>query len=76
MNERLQKTIADALRVDRNLVTPELGVGGVERWDSLGHLRLMLSVEQAFSVQFTTEEIASLVNVSRIIESLKAKGVL
>ncbi len=76
MDERLQKTIADALRVDRDLVTPDLGMGGVERWDSLGHLRLVLSVEQEFRVHFSAEEIPKLTSVGCIVESLKTKGLL
>jgi acyl carrier protein len=74
IDERLRKTVATALRVEQGTVTRELSLGQVERWDSLGHLRLILSVEHAFGVQFSTEEIPRLTTVGLIDDALKAKG--
>jgi acyl carrier protein len=75
MDVRLQRTIAQALRLEAAMVTPELALGAVERWDSLGHLRLVLAVEQAFNVRFAAEEIPQLTTVALIEAALKAKGV-
>jgi acyl carrier protein len=43
----------------------------VEGWDSVAHIGLIVAVEKAFSVRFTTKEVKALSNVgdlSRLIE--------
>jgi len=43
----------------------------IEKWDSLQHLNLIMSLESEFEIQFTPEEIRSIKKVSdikRIIE--------
>lgn len=45
----------------------------IEEWDSLGHLRLFLSIEQKFGLKFTMEEITSLGSVREIAEKINEK---
>ena len=45
----------------------------VEEWDSLRHIRLIVSVEQALCIKFTTREIAALENVGQFVELIQAK---
>lgn len=45
----------------------------VESWDSLGHIRLISAMEEAFGVRFTIEEIESLTSVGRIVECIEAR---
>jgi acyl carrier protein len=40
-------------------VTPQLTAKDVDGWDSLTHIRLILSVEKAFKIRFTTSEIGT-----------------
>ncbi|MCB0390340.1 MAG: acyl carrier protein [Bdellovibrionales bacterium] len=53
----------------------KLGVGTTESWDSVNHFNFMMAVEEEYNVQFSTEEISELKNISQIITSLKEKGV-
>jgi acyl carrier protein len=41
----------------------DLTADGVESWDSLNHIDLIVAVERRFCVKFTTREVASLKNV-------------
>lgn len=55
---------------------PDLSAEDVNGWDSLTHIRLMLSVEKAFRVKFTTSDIGGLKNVgelARLIEKRSPK---
>ncbi len=45
----------------------------VAGWDSLMHVRLMLAVEKAFGVRFSSSEVASLPNVGALIDLLDRK---
>ena len=44
-------------------LTPELSAKDVDGWDSLTHIRLMLTIEKAFKIKFSTSEIGKLENV-------------
>lgn len=40
----------------------------VEAWDSIMHVNLIVAVEQAFGVTFTTKEVKALANVGDFIQ--------
>lgn len=44
-------------------ITPELSAKDIDGWDSLTHIRLILTIEKAFKIKFTTSEIGGLENV-------------
>jgi acyl carrier protein len=54
-------------------LTPTLTAKDVDGWDSLTHIRLMLSVEKAFKVKFSTSEFGSLQDVGALVELLKKR---
>ena len=61
---------------DENLVvTPDLNAQLVANWDSLNHITLVVELERAAGVQFTTDELATMVNVGSLLASLAGKGV-
>ena len=46
----------------------------VLRWDSLGHMTLVMDLEDAFGVHFEVDEITEMSSAQKIIEQLRAKG--
>lgn len=46
----------------------------IEAWDSLGHIRLVSTIEETFGVSFTLDEIEGLTSVPQILASIAAKG--
>jgi acyl carrier protein len=71
--ERLTKNFQDIFDDDSISVTPELSAKDVDGWDSLTHIRLMLTVEKAFKIKFSTSEIGNLKNVSDLVALIKAR---
>ena len=71
--ERLTKTVSQILEIPEKEVTPDLAIGSVEKWDSLGHLNLILAIEDEFGVKFRTEEILELTSIEDITKALKQK---
>ena len=55
------------------VVRPDLTADDVEEWDSLSHIRLVLSVERAFGTRFTASEISKLKNVQGLVDLIRAK---
>lgn len=50
---------------------PDLSAADVDGWDSLTHIRLMLTAEKAFRVKFSTSEIGSLKNVGDLVRLIE-----
>jgi len=71
---QLAKLFEDVFDDDSISVTPELSAKDVDGWDSLTHIRLLLSIEKAFKIKFTTSEIGSLKNVGDLVALIKERA--
>jgi len=56
------------------VVTPQLTADDVNGWDSLTHIRLMLSVQKAFNVRFAAADIVGLKNVEDLVRLIREKA--
>ena len=45
----------------------------VEGWDSLAHVSLIVAVEKAFNVRFTTKEVQALANVGDFVRLIEKR---
>jgi len=45
----------------------------VEAWDSLSHIRLIVSIEKRFNIKFTNAEVEKLRNVGDLLRAIEAK---
>lgn len=70
---RLTEVFHDVFDDDSLQVTPELSAKDVDGWDSLTHIRLLLTIEKKFKLKFTTSEIGRLENVGDLVTLIKAK---
>lgn len=71
---RLTEVFEDVFDEDSIVVTPELSAKDVDGWDSMTHIRLMLTVEKAFKIKFSTSEIGKLENVGDLVKLIKARA--
>jgi acyl carrier protein len=55
------------------VLRPSMTADDVEGWDSLSHVRLLVSVEEAMGIKFTTAEILGLKDVGQLIDLVAAK---
>lgn len=63
----------DVLDDDELVLTPATTAQDVENWDSLNHVRLMLTVERKFSVKFSAAEIGRLKNVGDLVALIESR---
>lgn len=69
---RLRDIFEDIFDDDPIVVTPTLPAKDVDGWDSLTHIRLILAVEKAFKVRFSTSEIGRMETVGDLVTLIKA----
>lgn len=70
---RLTKIFEDVFDEDSLTVTPQLAAKDVDGWDSLTHIRLMLTIEKAFKIKFSASEIGKLENVGELVALIKVR---
>ena len=71
---RLAEIFEDVFDEDSIKLTPELSAKDVDVWDSLAHIRLILTIEKAFKIKFKTSEIGKLENVGDLVALIEARA--
>jgi len=71
---RLAGIFEDVFDEDSIEITPELSAKDVDGWDSLTHIRLILTIEKAFKIKFSTSEIGKLQNVGDLVTLIKTRA--
>lgn len=54
-------------------ITRQTCAADIEEWDSLANVQLMVMIEQALEVRFTTSEIHNFKNIGDLVDSVDAK---
>ena len=70
---RLTSIFREVFDDDDLVLKPELTANDVDGWDSLAHIRLILSVQKAFGVKFSAVEMSRLKNVGDLVALTKHK---
>ena len=69
----LKEIMRDVFEDDNIEPTEAMTAKDVDDWDSLSHIRLMVSIENQFKVKFTTAEIERLQNVGELLRAINSK---
>lgn len=70
---RLAGVFDEVFDDDSIQLKPNLSAKDVDGWDSLTHVRLLLTIERAFKIKFSTSEIGKLENVGDLVNLIKAR---
>lgn len=74
LNLQIQSLVADALQLPALDIGPELAFGDLPQWDSMGHMEVMLLLEERFGVEINADTIANLVSIPKIQVFLQENG--
>lgn len=72
--EQLGDIVRDVFDEDTVEITENTTAIDVEGWDSLNHIRFMVTVEQRFKVRFTGREVESLRNLGELLTAINSKS--
>jgi acyl carrier protein len=70
---KLTEIFRDVLDNDEIVLAPHLTAKDIAGWDSLSHVRLVLTVEKVFRVSFTASQVGRLKNVGELADLIQSK---
>ena len=70
---RIQEIFREELEVEDLVLTDETTADDVEEWDSLSHVQLVVALEKAFNIKFTSREILSWDHVGDLVDCIGKK---
>ena len=71
--EKLTEIFQDIFDNDDVIATPVLTADDVEEWDSLSHIRVIVTIEEEFDIKFSVSEIVELNNVAEMVALIESK---
>jgi acyl carrier protein len=74
----LQEIFRQVFDDDGLVVTPDTSRHDVAEWDSVAHVKLILSLEEEFGIRFSEDEVTSVQTVGDLlaaVETHKSRGV-
>ena len=72
--EKLNEIFIDVLDLDECELTDETSADEIEEWDSLSHIQLIVAIEKALKIKFTSLEIMKWKNVGEMVDSIMEKS--
>jgi len=73
--EKLQEIMATALELPSDAIREDSTMDEIEEWDSLGHVHIMVALEQAFDLYMDVDDFAELDSVPAILRYLESENV-
>jgi citrate synthase len=72
--ELVRTLLADAFVISKEEIPTDLAFGGIKQWDSMGHMGVMLLLEERFGVPIDADLIATLTSVPAICDYISKSG--
>ena len=73
MQEEVFQLIADVMGIDKSMVNINSSPQTLDEWDSMNHMRLILSLEETFGIRFVENDIMNMEDVEAIIKCIESK---
>ncbi|PWH13340.1 MAG: hypothetical protein DDG59_14390 [Anaerolineae bacterium] len=71
LTARIREALSLALQVPLDVVAEDLAFGDLPQWDSMGHMEVMMRLEEFFGVEINADTIAALTSLSAIRQYLE-----
>ena len=73
MEQEIRNIMASVFRRDLSQIGEDASPDTIDTWDSLGHMKLIVALEDEFGVSFTDDEIPEMLNYKLVVATLRSK---
>lgn len=70
---KLNDIFVDIMDLDEVNLTETTCADDIEEWDSLTQIQLVVAIEKAFGIKFTSKEISNWQNVGEMVDTILSK---
>lgn len=70
---KLNDIFVDIMDLDEVNLTETTCADDIEEWDSLTQIQLVVAIEKAFNIKFTSKEISNWQNVGEMVDTILSK---
>lgn len=74
-NEKLKENFSRSLGIEISRVKDELEYNSIDEWDSVAHMQLIASLEEAFDIMLDTDEILDMSSVAKARKIIAGHGI-
>ncbi len=75
MDSRVLEVFREVFDDDELEIQEETAAKDIAGWDSLAQVKLIIGVEEAFDIKFTTNEVAAMTCVADLVRTVRSKGI-
>ncbi len=72
-NEEIKNIFGEVFNISPDKIETKTKQNELEGWDSLGQLRLIMTLEEKFGISYSIDEIASLNTYEKILKKTEQK---
>lgn len=66
IKQRIKNVMAAVFNIEVADIPADCSYGSFDRWDSLGHLNLVIALEEEFDIRFNDDEVPDMLNIALI----------
>jgi acyl carrier protein len=74
LTAEVQALIAEVLQVPLANIPPSLEFGGIPEWDSMGHMSVIMALEERFGINIDADAIATLTGIPEICKTILSQS--
>ena len=74
MQEKVFEIIAGIMDIEVSSISIDSSPETIDSWDSLHHMRLILAIEESFSLHFNEDDITNMIDVRSILICINSKN--
>lgn len=75
MKDKIKKVMGIVFDISPVEINEQTSTKTVENWDSINHMKLIVSLEDEFEIEFYDDEISDLISYEAIIKCVKSHNI-
>tara|TARA_B100000686_G_C16004953_1_gene578510 strand:- start:192 stop:449 length:258 start_codon:yes stop_codon:yes gene_type:complete len=73
LKNELRKIIIEQFKIKKSKINKNLSADNIDKWDSLGHMLLVSTIEKKFKIKFRNDDIPNILDEKAIYKKLSKK---